>query len=81
VCIPPIRVAQKFEAQIAAAGALEDPMASLVAFSQVVRVPIGLLQPMPDLDQMRAMGEGFQTMRPPATAEFTAALGAFLTKH
>jgi hypothetical protein len=65
--VPDHPEAQAFRQQIAAAASREDPFAAIMEFSQIAGIPIALLQPPPSLEQLRAMGEGFQSMRPPDT--------------
>jgi pimeloyl-ACP methyl ester carboxylesterase len=58
--------AEEFAGQIAAAAAIEDPFAAVVEFTKVAGIPVGLgRREPPSLEQLQAMGKGFQTMRPP----------------
>jgi pimeloyl-ACP methyl ester carboxylesterase len=58
---------QALQAQIGEAIAKGDPIATMVAFTQVAGIPIELLKPAPTLEQLTRMGEGLQQMRPPYT--------------
>lgn len=59
--------AQALQAQIASAMTKDDPIAVMIAFSQVAGIPVELLQPAPTVEQLAQMGEGLRAMRPPYT--------------
>jgi len=65
--------AQAFEAQLAAASANENPLAAIIAFSQVAGIPRDLL-PAPSMEQLARMGAGLQQMRPPGTWDASIAI-------
>ncbi len=66
--------AQDFASQIAAAAAIDDPMAAVFEFTKVAGIPVGLARQAPSIEQLRAMGEGFKTMRPPYEWEASGAI-------
>jgi pimeloyl-ACP methyl ester carboxylesterase len=65
--VPDDPAAQAFEGQLASAIAQDDPIATMVSFSQVAGIPRGLLGPPPSPEQLARMGEGLRQMRPPGT--------------